>query len=77
MHIIGLIGVDGAQYRAMEFTGEAISDLSIDGRLTITNMAIEAGAKNGIIAPDEKTIAYVEGRAKRPWKVYQLSLIHI
>lgn len=71
LHIIGLIGVDGAQYRAMEFTGEAISDLSIDGRLTITNMAIEAGAKNGIIAPDEKTIAYVEGRAKRPWKVYQ------
>lgn len=71
LHIIGLIGVDGAQYRAMEFTGEAISDLSIDGRLTITNMAIEAGAKNGIIAPDAKTIAYVEGRAKRPWKVYQ------
>lgn len=71
LHIIGLIGVDGAQYRAMEFTGEAITDLSIDGRLTMTNMAIEAGAKNGIIAPDEKTIAYVEGRAKKPWQVYQ------
>lgn len=71
LHIIGLIGVDGAQYRTMEFTGEAIADLSMDGRLTMTNMAIEAGAKNGIIAPDEKTIAYVEGRAKRPWKIYQ------
>jgi len=71
LHIIGLIGVDGAQYKAMEFTGEAISALSMDGRLTMANMAIEAGAKNGIIAPDEKTIAYVQGRAKRPWKVYQ------
>ncbi len=71
LHIIGLIGVDGAQYKAMEFTGEAISALSMDGRLTMTNMAIEAGAKNGIIAPDEKTIEYVQGRAKRPWKIYQ------
>lgn len=70
LHIIGLIGVDGAQYRAMEFTGEAISALSMDGRLTMTNMAIEAGAKNGIIAPDEKTIEYMQGRAQRPWKAY-------
>jgi len=71
LHIIGLIGVDGAQYMAMEFTGEAISALSMDGRLTMANMAIEAGAKNGIIAPDEKTIEYVQGRAQRPWKIYQ------
>ncbi|MBZ4653422.1 MAG: 3-isopropylmalate dehydratase large subunit [Peptococcaceae bacterium] len=68
--IIGKIGVDGAQYKAMEFTGEAIRDLSMDGRLTMANMAIEAGAKNGIIEPDEKTLAYVKERAKKPWKFY-------
>lgn len=69
--IIAKIGVDGAQYKAMELTGEAVSDLSMDGRFTMTNMAIEAGAKNGIIAPDEKTIAYVQGRAVKPWTIYQ------
>ncbi|GAW30595.1 3-isopropylmalate dehydratase large subunit [Carboxydocella sp. JDF658] len=71
LHTIGLIGVDGARYMAMEFTGEAIENLSMDGRFTMCNMAIEAGAKNGIIAPDQKTLEYVEGRAKRPWRVYQ------
>lgn len=71
LYIIGTIGVDGAQYKTMEFTGEAISDLSVDARLTMANMAIEAGAKNGIMAADEKTVAYVTGRAKRPWKVYE------
>jgi 3-isopropylmalate/(R)-2-methylmalate dehydratase large subunit len=70
LYTIGDIGVDGALYRAMEFTGEAIQDLSIEGRLTMCNMAIEAGAKNGIIAPDEKTKAYVEKRAKRPYRFY-------
>lgn len=69
--IIGKIGVDGAQYKAMEFTGEAISNLSIDGRLTMTNMAIEAGAKNGIIAADEKTIEYVSQRAQKEWTIYK------
>jgi 3-isopropylmalate/(R)-2-methylmalate dehydratase large subunit len=68
--IIGKIGVDGAQYKTMELTGEAIADLSLDGRLTMTNMAIEAGAKNGIIAPDEKTISYVQKRGRKPWKAY-------
>lgn len=71
LHIIGRIGVDGARYQAMEFTGEAIDDLSIADRLTMANMAIEAGAKNGIFIPDEKTRAYVEGRAKRPYRFYQ------
>ncbi len=59
LYIIGMIGVDGALYRAMEFTGSAISKMSMDGRLTICNMAIEAGAKNGIIAVDERTREYV------------------
>lgn len=71
LHTIGDIGVDGARYMAMEFTGEVISNLSMDNRFTMCNMAIEAGGKNGIIAFDEVTRAYVEGRAKRPWKVYQ------
>jgi 3-isopropylmalate/(R)-2-methylmalate dehydratase large subunit len=70
LHTIGQIGVDGAIYKAMEFEGEAIRHLSMDQRFTITNMAVEAGAKNGIIAPDEKTIEYVSQRAKKTWKVY-------
>lgn len=71
LHTIGMIGVDGALYQAMEFTGEAIDQLSMDGRFTMANMAIEAGGKNGIIAPDQTTLDYVQGRVKRPWKVYQ------
>ncbi|HOJ71488.1 MAG TPA: 3-isopropylmalate dehydratase large subunit [Syntrophorhabdaceae bacterium] len=71
LHIIGMIGVDGALYSAMEFDGEAISNLSMDSRMTIANMAIEAGAKNGIFRPDEKTMAYVEKRAKRPPRVFE------
>jgi 3-isopropylmalate/(R)-2-methylmalate dehydratase large subunit len=67
LYVIGKIGVDGARYQAMEFTGEGISALSMDNRFTICNMAIEAGAKNGIIAPDEKTYEYLEGRAFRPY----------
>lgn len=65
LHTIGQIGVDGALYKAMEFEGEAIRQLPMDQRFTITNMAVEAGAKNGIIAPDEKTIEYVSQRAKK------------
>lgn len=71
LYTIGDIGVDGALYRAMEFTGEAIRNLSMDGRFTMSNMAIEAGGKCGLIEADEKTIAYMENRAKRPYKVYQ------
>lgn len=70
LYIIGKIGVDGALYKAMEFEGEGIAELSMDSRFSITNMAIEAGGKSGIIAPDKKTIEYVKGRAKKQWKVY-------
>ena len=65
LHTIGDIGVDGALYRAMEFTGEVIDRMDMSGRLTMANMAIEAGGKNGIIAPDDVTHAYEDGRAKR------------
>lgn len=70
LHTIGDIGVDGALYRAMEFEGEAIRELPMYGRLTMCNMAIEAGGKSGIIVPDKITEAYVKGRAKRPYKFY-------
>jgi 3-isopropylmalate/(R)-2-methylmalate dehydratase large subunit len=66
LYTIGKIGVDGALYRSMEFTGPVIDGLGMDDRLTMANMAIEAGGKNGIIAPDATTSAYAEGRAKRP-----------
>ncbi|MDI6711014.1 MAG: 3-isopropylmalate dehydratase large subunit [Thermoanaerobacterales bacterium] len=71
LHTIGDIGVEGALYKAMEFTGPVISALSMDGRFTMCNMAIEAGAKNGIVPPDEKTEAYVRGRAVRPYELLQ------
>ncbi len=70
LHTIGDIGVDGALYRAMEFEGEAIKKLPMYARLTMCNMAIEAGGKNGIIEPDEITEQYVKGRAKREYKFY-------
>src|SRR3989338_3700574 len=70
LYTIGDIGVDGALYRAMEFCGPAIERLSMDSRLSMCNMAIEAGAKNGIIAPDKTTKAYVDKRAERPYKFY-------
>lgn len=70
LHTIGDIGVDGALYKAMEFEGETISSLPMSGRLTMCNMAIEAGGKNGIIVPDEITEEYVKGKAKREYKFY-------
>jgi len=70
LYIIGKIGVDGARYKAMEFTGEGIKNLSMDNRLTMCNMAIEAGAKAGIIEPDEITLEYVKTRAQRDFSVY-------
>lgn len=71
LYTIGQIGVDGARYQAMEFTGPVIENLSMDGRFTMCNMAIEAGGKNGIIAPDQKTLAYMEGRTDLPYQCYQ------
>jgi 3-isopropylmalate/(R)-2-methylmalate dehydratase large subunit len=71
LYTIGDIGVDGALYSAMEFTGEAIDSLSIDGRFTMANMAIEAGAKAGIFRVDNKTQLYIKPRAKRPYRVYE------
>jgi len=71
LYTIGDIGVDGALYSAMEFTGEAIDSLSIDGRFTMANMAIEAGAKAGIFRIDNKAQLYIKSRAKRPYAVYE------
>ena len=70
LNIIGRIGVDGALYQAMEFTGETIQSLPMADRLSMANMAIEAGAKNGIFPPDAITQEYVKPRAKRPYKFY-------
>lgn len=70
LHIIGMIGVDGALYKSMEFVGEGVASLSMSDRLTMTNMAIEAGAKNGIFAVDEQTLAYVAEHSDRKPVVY-------
>lgn len=71
LHIIGMIGVDGALYKSMEFAGEGIKNLSMDDRFTIANMAIEAGAKNGIFPVDEQTIAYMAEHSKKEYKIYE------
>ncbi len=70
LHIIGKIGVDGALYKSMEFTGEGLKSLSIDDRLCIANMAIEAGGKNGIFEVDDITLAYVNERVNRPFEAF-------
>ena len=69
--LIGMIGVDGARYQSLEFTGEGVGSLTMYDRLTISNMAIEAGAKNGIFPVDDVTRAYVAGRVDRPWTAYE------
>lgn len=71
LHIIGMIGVDGALYQSMEFMGNGLINLSIDDRLCMANMAIEAGAKNGIFMVDHITREYLDERVKRPYKVYE------
>jgi 3-isopropylmalate/(R)-2-methylmalate dehydratase large subunit len=71
LHIIGLIGVDGALYKSMEFVGDGIANLSMDDRFTMANMAIEAGAKNGIFPVDDNTIAYMKEHSVKEYKVYE------
>jgi 3-isopropylmalate/(R)-2-methylmalate dehydratase large subunit len=71
LHTIGQIGVDGALYQALEFSGPVVEAISMDGRFTMANMAIEAGAKAGLFTPDGKTLDYIQDRAKRPFTVYE------
>ena len=71
LHIIGMIGVDGALYKSMEFTGDGVASLSMDDRFTIANMAIEAGGKNGIFPVDDLTVSYMKEHSKRAFTVYE------
>ena len=71
LHIIGMIGVDGALYKSMEFVGDGIQHLSMDDRFTIANMAIEAGGKNGIFPVDDLAVAYMREHSKREFKIYE------
>ena len=71
LHLIGLIGVDGALYKSLEFAGEGVGELTMDDRFTIANMAIEAGAKNGIFPVDDLTRDYLKGRVDRPWEAVE------
>ena len=71
LHIIGMIGVDGALYRSMEFAGDGVASLSMDDRFSIANMAIEAGAKNGIFPVDDQTIAYMKEHSQKEYKIFE------
>jgi len=71
LHIIGMIGVDGALYKSMEFVGEGIQNLTMDDRFSMANMAIEAGAKNGIFPVDDKTIEYIKEHSTKEYKIYE------
>ena len=71
LHIIGMIGVDGALYKSMEFVGPGVANLTMDDRFTIANMAIEAGGKNGIFPVDEQTLAYIKEHSEKPYTVYE------
>ena len=70
LHLIGMIGVDGARYQSLEFTGDGVAELSMDDRFTIANMAIEAGAKNGIFPVDEKTLSYLREHGAKPPRIH-------
>lgn len=71
LHIIGMIGVDGALYTSMEFTGDGLKNLSMDDRLCMANMAIEAGGKNGIFDVDDRTVEYIKQHSDKPYKIYK------
>ncbi|MFR5061428.1 MAG: 3-isopropylmalate dehydratase large subunit [Christensenellales bacterium] len=71
LHIIGMIGVDGALYKSMEFTGDGLKNLSMDDRLCMANMAIEAGGKNGIFDVDDRTVEYIKQHSDKPYKIYK------
>lgn len=71
LHIIGMIGVDGALYDSMEFSGEGLKNLTMDDRFSMANMVIEAGAKNGIFDVDDQTIAYVKEHSTKEYKIYK------
>ena len=71
LHLIGEIGVDGALYQSLEFTGDGVKEIPMDGRLTIANMAIEAGAKNGIFPVDDVCREYLKGRVTREWTAFE------
>lgn len=71
LHLIGILGVDGALYSSLEFTGEGVGTLSMDERFTIANMVVEAGAKNGIFEVDDTTLSYVKEHSKKPYKIYK------
>ena len=71
LHVIGMIGVDGALYRSMEFAGDGVASLSMDDRFSIANMAIEAGAKNGIFPVDDQTIAYMKEHSQKEYKIFE------
>jgi homoaconitase/3-isopropylmalate dehydratase large subunit len=68
LHIMSLIGSDGGNYMALEYTGDAVKKMSVDSRMTLCNMAVEAGAKNGIVEADEKVAEYLKGRVSRSWE---------
>lgn len=71
LNIIGQMGVDGSTYKACEFAGETVSDMTVSDRMVLTNMAIEMGGKTGLVEPDEKTIQYVESRSNKPYNVFK------
>ena len=74
LNIIGQVGADGSTYKACEFAGETVSDMSVSDRMVLCNMAIEMGGKTGLVEPDKKTIAYVEKRSNKPYKVFKTDL---
>ena len=74
LNIIGQVGADGSTYKACEFAGETVLNMSISDRMVLTNMAIEMGGKTGLVEPDKKTVAYVESRSNKPYKVFKTDL---